>query len=93
VTTAILLWIGAANLVIAGIFAVVRQQLIRQQLIRGIGLLVVGLLVGPAGSVSSPDPRPVSLSGTVQKRGVSIREAVRRQCLSSSRRFRRRRIR
>ena len=43
-TTATLLWIVAAILVIAGIFAIVRRQLIW-----GIVLIVVGLLVGPGG--------------------------------------------
>jgi hypothetical protein len=41
---AILLWIVAAVLVISGIFAIVRQQLLW-----GIVLIVVGLLVGPGG--------------------------------------------
>lgn len=39
-----LLWIIAAVLVIAGIFAIVRKQLVW-----GIVLIVVGLLVGPGG--------------------------------------------
>ncbi len=39
-----LLWILAVILVIAGIFAIVRKQLIW-----GIVLIVVGLLVGPGG--------------------------------------------
>lgn len=43
-TTATLLWIVAAILVIAGIFAIIRKQLIW-----GIVLIVVGLLVGPGG--------------------------------------------
>ena len=42
--TATLLWIVAAILVIAGIFAIVRRQLVW-----GIVLIVVGLLVGPGG--------------------------------------------
>ena len=42
--TATLLWILAAVLVIAGIFAIVRRQLVW-----GIVLIVVGLLVGPGG--------------------------------------------
>jgi hypothetical protein len=41
---AIILWIIAAVLVISGIFAIVRQQLLW-----GIVLIVVGLLVGPGG--------------------------------------------
>lgn len=41
---AILLWILAAILVIAGIFAIIRSQLIW-----GIVLIVLGLLVGPGG--------------------------------------------
>jgi hypothetical protein len=41
---AILLWIVAAVLVISGIFAIVRQQLLW-----GTVLIVVGLLVGPGG--------------------------------------------
>ncbi|MGS0684694.1 GPGG-motif small membrane protein [Nakamurella sp. GG22] len=41
---ATLLWIIAVVLVIAGIFAIVRKQLIW-----GIVLIVVGLLVGPGG--------------------------------------------
>jgi len=44
VTMATLLWIVAAILVIAGIIAIVRRQLIW-----GIVLIVVGLLVGPGG--------------------------------------------
>jgi hypothetical protein len=39
-----LLWIIAAILVIAGIFA-----LLRRQIIWGIVLIIVGLLVGPGG--------------------------------------------
>jgi hypothetical protein len=41
---ATLLWIVAAVLVISGIFAIVRQQLLW-----GIVLIVVGLIVGPGG--------------------------------------------
>ncbi|MFP5416080.1 MAG: GPGG-motif small membrane protein [Actinomycetes bacterium] len=41
---ATLLWIIAAVLVISGIFAIVRKQLVW-----GIVLIVVGLLVGPGG--------------------------------------------
>ena len=41
---AMLLWIVAAILVIAGVFAIVRRQLVW-----GIVLIVVGLLVGPGG--------------------------------------------
>jgi hypothetical protein len=41
---ATLLWIIAVVLVIAGIFAILRKQLIW-----GIVLIVVGLLVGPGG--------------------------------------------
>ncbi len=41
---ATLLWIIAVVLVIAGIFAIVRKQLVW-----GIVLIVVGLLVGPGG--------------------------------------------
>ena len=41
---ATLLWILAAVLVIAGIFAIVRKQVLW-----GIVLIVVGLLVGPGG--------------------------------------------
>src|SRR6476469_4798788 len=43
-TMATLLWILAVILVIAGIFAIVRKQLLW-----GIVLIVVGLLVGPGG--------------------------------------------
>lgn len=39
-----LLWIVAVVLVIAGIFAIVRRQLLW-----GIVLIIVGLLVGPGG--------------------------------------------
>ena len=41
---ATILWIIAAILVISGIFAIVRRQLLW-----GIVLIVVGLLVGPGG--------------------------------------------
>jgi hypothetical protein len=41
---ATLLWILAVVLVVAGIFAIVRKQLLW-----GIVLIVVGLLVGPGG--------------------------------------------
>ena len=41
---ATLLWILAVILVIAGIFAIIRKQLLW-----GIVLIVVGLLVGPGG--------------------------------------------
>ncbi|MGI5950349.1 MAG: GPGG-motif small membrane protein [Brooklawnia sp.] len=41
---ALILWILAAVLVIAGIFAIIRKQLLW-----GIVLIVVGLLVGPGG--------------------------------------------
>lgn len=41
---AVILWIIAAILVISGIFAIIRQQLLW-----GIVLIVVGLLVGPGG--------------------------------------------
>ena len=41
---ATILWIIAVILVIAGIFA-----LFRRQILRGIVLIVVGLLVGPGG--------------------------------------------
>ncbi len=41
---ATLLWILAVVLVIAGVFAIVRKQLLW-----GIVLIVVGLLVGPGG--------------------------------------------
>ena len=41
---ATLLWILAAVLVIAGIFAIVRKQVLW-----GVVLIVVGLLVGPGG--------------------------------------------
>ena len=43
-TTDTILWIIAAVLVIAGIFAIVRSQVIW-----GIVLIVLGLLVGPGG--------------------------------------------
>jgi hypothetical protein len=42
--TATLLWILAVILVIAGIFA-----LLRRQILWGIVLIIVGLLVGPGG--------------------------------------------
>jgi hypothetical protein len=42
--TATLLWILAVILVIAGIFA-----LLRRQILWGVVLIVVGLLVGPGG--------------------------------------------
>ena len=41
---ALLLWIIAAILVISGIFAILREQVLW-----GIVLIVVGLLVGPGG--------------------------------------------
>lgn len=41
---ATLLWIIAALLVVGGVFAIIRKQLIW-----GIVLIVVGLLVGPGG--------------------------------------------
>ncbi len=41
---ATLLWILAAVLVIAGIFAIIRKQILW-----GIVLIVVGLIVGPGG--------------------------------------------
>lgn len=41
---ALLLWILAAVLVVSGIFAIVRKQVLW-----GIVLIVVGLLVGPGG--------------------------------------------
>jgi len=43
-TLATVLWIVAVILVIAGIFAIIRKQLIW-----GVVLIVVGLLVGPGG--------------------------------------------
>lgn len=43
-TMATLLWILAVILVIAGVFAIVRKQLLW-----GIVLIIVGLLVGPGG--------------------------------------------
>lgn len=43
-TTDTILWIIAAVLVVAGIFAIVRSQVIW-----GIVLIVLGLLVGPGG--------------------------------------------
>ena len=43
-TTDTILWIIAAVLVIAGIFAIIRSQVVW-----GIVLIVVGLLVGPGG--------------------------------------------
>lgn len=43
-TTDTILWIIAAVLVIAGIFAIVRSQVIW-----GIVLIILGLLVGPGG--------------------------------------------
>lgn len=39
-----LLWIAAAVLVVAGVLALVKRQLLW-----GVGLIVVGLLVGPGG--------------------------------------------
>lgn len=42
--TATVLWVIAALLVIGGVLAIFRKQLIW-----GIGLIVVGLLVGPGG--------------------------------------------
>jgi fatty acid desaturase len=44
VSMATLLWILAVILVVAGIFAIIRKQLLW-----GIVLIVVGLLVGPGG--------------------------------------------
>ncbi len=44
VSVATLLWILAVVLVVAGIFAILRKQLLW-----GIVLIVVGLLVGPGG--------------------------------------------
>ena len=43
-TLAMVLWIVAVILVIAGIFAIIRKQVIW-----GVVLIVVGLLVGPGG--------------------------------------------
>ena len=43
-TLATMLWIVAVILVIAGIFAIIRKQVIW-----GVVLIVVGLLVGPGG--------------------------------------------
>ena len=43
-TLATVLWIVAVILVIAGIFAIIRKQVIW-----GVVLIVVGLLVGPVG--------------------------------------------
>jgi hypothetical protein len=43
-TLATVLWIVAVILVIAGIFAIIRKQLVW-----GVVLIVVGLLVGPGG--------------------------------------------
>ena len=43
-TMATVLWIVAVILVIAGIFAIIRKQVIW-----GVVLIVVGLLVGPGG--------------------------------------------
>jgi hypothetical protein len=43
-TLATVLWVVAVVLVIAGIFAIIRKQLIW-----GVLLIVVGLLVGPGG--------------------------------------------
>ena len=43
-TTDTILWIIAAVLVIAGIFAIIRSQMVW-----GIGLIIAGLLVGPGG--------------------------------------------
>jgi hypothetical protein len=43
-TTDTILWVIAAVLVIAGIFAIIRSQVVW-----GIVLIVVGLLVGPGG--------------------------------------------
>ena len=43
-TLATVLWVVAVILVIAGIFAIIRKQLIW-----GVVLIVVGLLVGPGG--------------------------------------------
>jgi hypothetical protein len=49
-TMATLLWILAVVLVIAGVFAILRKQMIW-----GIVLIIVGLLVGPGGvSIFSP---------------------------------------
>ena len=56
-----LLWILAVILVVAGIFAIVRRQLLW-----GIVLIILGLLVGPGGvRASSPDRgcRPPSAGG------------------------------
>jgi hypothetical protein len=44
VTLATVLWIVAVILVIAGIFAIIRKQVIW-----GVVLIVVGLLIGPGG--------------------------------------------
>ena len=48
-----LLWILAVVLVIAGIFAIIRGQMLW-----GIVLIVVGLLVGPGGVSVFPGPFP-----------------------------------
>jgi hypothetical protein len=44
VTLATVLWVVAVILVIAGIFAIIRRQVLW-----GVVLIVVGLLVGPGG--------------------------------------------
>ena len=44
VTLATVLWIVAVSLVVAGIFAIIRKQVIW-----GVVLIVVGLLIGPGG--------------------------------------------
>ena len=44
ITVATLLWILAVVLVIAGIFAILRKQVLW-----GVVLIIVGLLVGPGG--------------------------------------------
>jgi hypothetical protein len=63
VTLATLLWIVVVILVIAGIFAIIRKQVIW-----GVVLIVVGLLVGPVGGASSPDA--VYLSGAPRRHWV-----------------------
>ena len=50
---AFVLWILAVILVVAGIFA-----LFRKQLLWGIVLIVVGLLSARVASACSPDPKP-----------------------------------
>jgi len=74
----LLLWILAVVLVVAGVLA-----LFRRQILWGIVLIIVGLLVGPGGSVSSIDVRgqltfaaPPQVAPPAPAAGRAIAESV-----------------